>query len=647
MDCESGNEFLNIRVFIASIILLAQLQQDAAAAPNSTEPNKPAGVTLRAKAYAERASNFAKSGNYQKALEYSHAAIKLDPKFARAYLYRGSIYLTKQDFANALDDCTKAISLEPRISINYAMRAQVYEGLKKYKLALQDWNMAISIDPKNHDYYLRRATRYRQLEVYGQAINDCNMVLKMVSGKAKSAAYIERGLTYLSLKNFRKALKDYSTAIEISPERPLAYSLRSIVYRCLGRYYDEIKDLTSAIAINPQNGSLYLFRAGAYFQVGLLRESIDDSRKAANLSPFLWEAYQQTANAYEELGLYKESIQFRSKVLKIKGNDPLCWDDRARAYWNLRLFAEAMKDWQTGKRLAKPTELILMRLNNPLVNFSNLETIGRKTDDCFANSKRTTLPFRLLTCGHFTVPAYLNQTAVQLMVDTGCGRTRVWDSQLIRKEGTILQSQEADGNSYSYGFAECRKVELGSLAFSNLPLVVDTKPSHEKPVYGLLAGNILENFVVKIDYQTRKVILSNSLESSDTTKTTVVPMRLRDHCPICNVLVNGTMRASALLDTGSPSSLATDSLLDSNLTDKLSYPNKISGPWLGKLSSQKISIKRLRIGSLDCKSLVLNVYHSSDAPKAATEIILGNDFLQQFKSVSFDYRGRKIVFESK
>ena len=66
MDCESGNEFLNIRVFIASIILLAQLQQALAANAAMMEEVK-AMRRVEADGYEtgeERDTKKARSGPY-------------------------------------------------------------------------------------------------------------------------------------------------------------------------------------------------------------------------------------------------------------------------------------------------------------------------------------------------------------------------------------------------------------------------------------------------------------------------------------------------------------------------------------------------------------------------------------------------------
>lgn len=122
-------------------------------------------------------------------------------------------------------------------------------------------------------------------------------------------------------------------------------------------------------------------------------------------------------------------------------------------------------------------------------------------------------------------------------------------------------------------------------------------------------------------------------------------MTLRNHCPYCKVKLNGTIEVSALLDTGSPDSLAPDSLLGAGLTDKLNYSGQIYGPWLGRLRSQSVNVKRIELGQETLGSKVFNVYRASDAPGEASEIILGNDFLSRFKSVTFDYPSRKVVFE--
>ncbi len=81
--------------------------------------------------------------------------------------------------------------------------------------------------------------------------------------------------------------------------------------------------------------------------------------------------------------------------------------------------------------------------------------------------------------------------------------------------------------------------------------------------------------------------------------------------------------------------MSANSLLDTILADKLTFKEQISGPWLGNLNSESIQVTSLEIGSSRLKPPVLNVFPAMENPSAASTVILGNDFLSQFSSVTF------------
>jgi len=71
---------------------------------------------------------------------------------------------------------------------------------------------------------------------------------------------------------------------------------------------------------------------------------------------------------------------------------------------------------------------------------------------------------------------------------------------------------------------------------------------HRTPSSGILGGNILENFVVTVDYLRQQLSLSSACEQSG--KAIILPMRVRDHVPYCDVGLDNHQLVSALIDTG-------------------------------------------------------------------------------------------------
>ena len=58
-------------------------------------------------------------------------------------------------------------------------------------------------------------------------------------------------------------------------------------------------------------------------------------------------------------------------------------------------------------------------------------------------------------------------------------------------------------------------------------------------------------------------------------------------------------------------------------------------------------MRSLSLGAAKFEVPILDVFPAAQAPSMATEVVLGNDFLSTFKTVSFDYPGRQVILEPK
>ena len=81
------------------------------------------------------------------------------------------------------------------------------------------------------------------------------------------SAYLiaKEGNTEQALEYMTKAHKDYSDAIELSPNTSVLYSKRAQVYFDTAHYDDALKDTEQALLINPNQGEAYVLRALTYW----------------------------------------------------------------------------------------------------------------------------------------------------------------------------------------------------------------------------------------------------------------------------------------------------------------------------------------------------------------------------------------------
>ena len=180
------------------------------------------------------------------ALSDINKAIELRPGYAQAYAARGSYYIQKElvSFANddtktgfefhskALADLDRSIALDPRCAECYIARADLWPKSESARL-LADINKAVELAPTNTVYLDRRARFYVGSGEYQKSIADCDAILKI--NRRDYSALTLRGQNYSRLKDYRKAVNDYTRALQIEPKLSiLLLTLRSQAYRALG-----------------------------------------------------------------------------------------------------------------------------------------------------------------------------------------------------------------------------------------------------------------------------------------------------------------------------------------------------------------------------------------------------------------------------
>jgi tetratricopeptide (TPR) repeat protein len=99
----------------------------------------------------------------------------------------------------------------------------------------------------------------------------------------EAIAGFRRANAYLAVKNFGRAISDYSRAIEYSPRSPEIYYNRGIAHEKAGKVIEAIEDYTDAVSADPQYGKAYCNRASLLWSQGETKQAIEDMTKAARL----------------------------------------------------------------------------------------------------------------------------------------------------------------------------------------------------------------------------------------------------------------------------------------------------------------------------------------------------------------------------
>jgi tetratricopeptide (TPR) repeat protein len=129
-------------------------------------------------------------------------------------------------------------------------------------IELKSQTVSSSTPSFDAEFYLKRGEDLSGLRQYSRAIDDYTTAIKLKPDYAE--AYNDRAFAYYLNREFERAIADYTRAIELRPNYPKAYNSRGVVYMA-GGYgaAKSVPDFDRAIELKPDFRYAYINRANA------------------------------------------------------------------------------------------------------------------------------------------------------------------------------------------------------------------------------------------------------------------------------------------------------------------------------------------------------------------------------------------------
>lgn len=170
--------------------------------------------------------NMSREGNQIARVSY-HKAIKLDPEFARAYANLALTYTYEylngwsdnQDLtlSKANEYANKAVELDDKLPQVYWVLGIVQIHSRQYKDALETARFALTLNHNYADGYGMLATALNYAGQPKQALVEMNRAILLNPGHP-SIYLVVRGEIYFNLRNYKKAIGDFTAALNRNPE---------------------------------------------------------------------------------------------------------------------------------------------------------------------------------------------------------------------------------------------------------------------------------------------------------------------------------------------------------------------------------------------------------------------------------------------
>mgnify|MGYP004460041309 FL=1 len=296
-----------------------------------------------------------------KLLEKLTNKIKLEPS-AEVYIKRANVYFLEQKYKDAILDFTSALSFEDCPNIVYYLRGGCFHKYGDNIKALEDLNVAVDLVNTPNVYYVRGDV-YGSLKQYCKAINDYSQAIAMQ--KDFPSAYWKRGYCYCEMGKYSKAIEDYNKALETYSDNADLYNDRAFAYwQEVNKFFSSknklsnvIADFSKVIELNSKRQKAYTDRGHAYYQNKEYEKSNSDyetfiNLKETNSGDKSYESYLSIAFAKGRIGVNQMKLkQFDNAIFNLEesiGNDqcastfPFFLSSLAFCYFAKRAYRKAL-----------------------------------------------------------------------------------------------------------------------------------------------------------------------------------------------------------------------------------------------------------------------------------------------------------------
>jgi len=215
-------------------------------------------------AYRNRASIKCSIGNYEGAINDYTKIIEINPEDVDALEDRGRAKYSLKDYVGAIEDFDEIISIDNETKI-YSLRGKMKRYLLYYDEAMLDYDIAVNKFPNDFYCVFGRGELKYEMANYHSAIEDFNKCIEL---KPKLI------LSFQKLGECRLKIEDYKGAIEvftyIIKNRQEAYKIdgppsenasktlatyyynRGVARSNIKDYKNAISDIKSAVELNPE-----------------------------------------------------------------------------------------------------------------------------------------------------------------------------------------------------------------------------------------------------------------------------------------------------------------------------------------------------------------------------------------------------------
>jgi tetratricopeptide (TPR) repeat protein len=250
---------------------------------------------------------------------------------------------------SAKDFFSGRIRANPNDAFNYVMRALVASAhAGAASESLSDLNEALRLEPNDALAHSGRGITWVAMKAYDKAIVDFNEAIRLEPQNATH--FFNRAEAWRVRHDFDKAIADYTEIIRRDPHLVPAYFGRAVVQGEKGDIDRAIADLDTAIRFNPKMPDAYVVRAVAWKHKKDYEKALADLAAAIKLDPSSPSSFHERGLLYSGMKQYDKAIADFSEVIRLHPDGAMGYCNRAFAWKSAKKYDQAISDFTEAIR---------------------------------------------------------------------------------------------------------------------------------------------------------------------------------------------------------------------------------------------------------------------------------------------------------
>jgi protein O-GlcNAc transferase len=337
--------------------------------------------------------------NYQRAVEFIDAAVRVQPENAFFYFNRGNALFELNRMNEAVASYRTALELSPDFAEAHYSLGNALMGLKLFDQAIACYDKSIALKPEYAAVFCyNRGNALLELQQWEAAIASYDRVIAENANCAE--AHSNRGKALWEMKKIDASLASYEKAIEIKPELAEAYIGRGLALHELGKLSAAIEDYREAIQLNPNSAEAHHNLGGALQGLTQPEAALASYDKAIQLNPEYAEAYCSRGNALLKLERLHEAVASYDRAILLKPDLAAAYFNRGAAHQWLRQLEKAIEDYSQALELKPDYDFVFGSVFHNMMRICDWENFDENVSrlkNGLERHEKITSPFVVLS----------------------------------------------------------------------------------------------------------------------------------------------------------------------------------------------------------------------------------------------------------